>query len=203
MLKKIKNNPNFADFLDYLDLTYSIDKIWEKDALSEISISRFLDNKKFPPDELFVGGLVLLSLVIRNIKNEAIEPKGVNTNLLFRQYPVNLNRLRNDFIEKWAKMKVLDVVNELVKEYILDRHIEVAIRKLYTEGLATFRFLREDNMYRHSEIEYDYVGNTSPRLKESLQMMTDLKIVNETKEGFRITDEEVGFKYFEEVISGT
>jgi len=86
------------------------------------------------------------------------------------------------------------VVNELVKEYILDRHIEVAIRKLYTEGLATFRFLREDNMYRHSEIEYDYVGNTSPRLKESLQMMTDLKIVNETKEGFRITDEEVGFK---------
>jgi len=100
-------------------------------------------------------------------------------------------------------MKVLDVVNELVKEYILDRHIEVAIRKLYTEGLATFRFLREDNMYRHSEIEYDYVGNTSPRLKESLQMMTDLKIVNETKEGFRITDEEVGFKYFEEVISGT
>lgn len=202
-LGKLKKNPTLSEFIGYLDSVYDIDKVWDRNALSEISISKFLDNKQFPPDALLVGGLVLLSLVIRAIKDDQGEPQGLNFRGLFTQYPINLSKLRKDYSDKWQKMKISEVVHELVMEYILDRHIVVAIRKLYTEGLATFRFLREDNIYRHSEIEYDYVGNTSPRLRESLQMMSDLKIVNETKEGFSIIDKDIGTKYFQEVISGT
>ncbi|MFA5145362.1 MAG: hypothetical protein WC723_05110 [Candidatus Omnitrophota bacterium] len=201
-LIKLKKNPTLSEFIGYLDSVYAIDKAWDKDALSEISISKFLDNKQFPPDSLLVGGLVLLSLVIRAIKDEQGEPQGINFKGIFSQYPINLSKLRKDYNDRWHKMKIFEVVHELVMEYILNRHIEVAVRKLYTEGLATFRFLREDNIYRHSEIEYDYVGNTSPRLRESLQMMADLKIVNEAKEGFSIIDKDIGTKYFHEVISG-
>lgn len=199
-LGRLKQNPNLADFLVYLDSSYVSDKVWDNNSLSEVSISNFLSGRRYPPDALFVGGVVLLSLVLRIIKDGQGEIQNLNIRRLYNQYPVNLVRLKKDYSERWQKMQIGEVINELITEYILKRHMEVAIRKLYTEGLATFRFLREDNIYRHSEIELDYVGRTSPRLTESLQMMSDLKIVDETKEGFAISSPHIGIKYFGDLI---
>lgn len=202
-LNKLKKNPPLGEFLEYLDSLYDIKKIWDRNALSEISISNFLVGKQYPADALFIGGLVLMCLVLRAVKNMEKDPAGVNFHGLFNQYPINLRKLKDDHKHRWQNVKVLDVAADIILNYVLNQHIEVAIRKLYTEGLATFRFLREDNLYRHSEIEFDYVGRTSPRLREGLQMMSDLKIINETKDGFIITDESIGAKYFGELVSGT
>jgi len=202
-LAKLKKDPTLKEFLDYLDSSYKLEKVWESNALSEISISSFLSGKQYPADALFVGGLVLMCLVLRAVKDLEKEPAGANFHGLFNQYPINLKKLREDYKNKWNSAKVSEVAGELIVDYVLNQHIEVAIRKLYTEGLATFRFLREDELYRHSEIEFDYVGKTSPRLRESLQMMADLRIVDESKNGFSITDESIGTKYFEGVVSGT
>lgn len=202
-LGKLKKDPKFSEFLVYLDSLYKPDAVWGTNSFSEISISNFLSGKQSPPDVLFVGGFVLLSLVLRAIKDLEQEPLGVNFHALFNQYPVNLRRLREDYNNKWKDKRVSEVAGEVLIDYVLNQHIEVAIRKLYTEGLATFRILREDGLFRHSEIEYDYVGNTSPRLREGMQMMADLKIVDENKDGFSITDESIGSKYLGELISGS
>jgi hypothetical protein len=201
-LVELKRDPTLSGFLNYLDANYKADKAWEMDALSKYSLGSFLLNRQGFSDALCVGGVVLLCLVLRSIiRDESNHVPSVLRSILF-QYPINLRKLQSDYVERWRDFRVSSVISDISIEYITSRHNEVGIRKLYTEGLATFRILKDGNKYTRSEIAIDYVARTNPRLQQCLQMLADLKIIEETREGFGISKKNTGTQYFKDVLGG-
>ncbi|MDP8234415.1 MAG: hypothetical protein P9M06_06420 [Candidatus Saelkia tenebricola] len=200
--KMIKNS-TLEGFLDWIEKNYDASRVWDQKELNEYNLANDILNKSYPADEIFFKGfLLVLFSMIRAVNLNDDSLPGINLLLFFRQYPINLTALKKDCLNKWMKMPVFDVMADLLHRYVLNAHLDVAIRKLYSEGLATFRFLREDSDFSHSGMEIDTVSQTSPRLKKALQMLSDLNIVKESSGGFWVNNSQNGDAYFKDLIDG-
>jgi hypothetical protein len=202
-LSFIKINPTLFELIEKLDSIYDNNTVWSIDAISEYSIGMILLGTQFPPDKLIIGGISLLCLVIRNIMRGKDNAQTLVLKGVLKQYPINLEKLEADYKNKLKDVRIRDVIADIFNEYIISRHIEVAIRKLYIEGLATFRIVKDEGCFRKSDNENDYVSKTSPRLEQALQILSDMKITRESREGFIINDRAKGREYFKDILSGS
>ena len=91
-------------------------------------------------------------------------------------YPVNLETMRRFSVSTWRTMSLPEMVGWLVSQWGITTHIRVAIRKLRSNPKATFR-IRPTDLGLFVEPDIPPPAPTSPRLKQTLQILRDLGLV--------------------------
>ena len=185
----IKKDLSVFETVERMKTIYSDRSPFSAEALSEFNIEKNVTNKSSSPDFIFVCGVLLILFSISRIeKKENISVDEINQASYFLRYPINLTRLHNDYFGGWKNLHISIVMKEIITKYVLRQHMEVAFKKLLTDGLSTFRFLKEDSIYCLSGMEVDRVVRTNPRLSQSLQALSDLNVIKESKDGFHLNN---------------
>jgi len=187
--KLMKKNPSFETFLDVLKTSYSRKTPWDDDSLSEYSLWKVIRQREPAFEDLLGVGVIL---ILMQVINDQFSPEKIigqqHFERLIGSYPVNLRLLEKDVSSRWNKLSLQEVISDIIRRYVVQRHLEVATMKHFSHGLSTFRFVREQGMLLPTGLEIDYIAGTSPRLNQSLQYLADLGFVVETKQGFKRGD---------------
>lgn len=187
--KLIKKNPSFETFLDFLKMNYSRKSPWDDNALSEYSLWKVIRRREPDFEDLLGAGVIL---ILMQVINDQFSPEKIIGQHYFERltglYPVNLRLLEKDVSSRWNKLSLKEVIADIIRRYVIQRHLEVATMKHFSHGLSTFRFVREQGMLLPTGLEIDYIVGTSPRLNQSLQYLADLGFVAEEKQGFKRGD---------------
>jgi hypothetical protein len=84
-----------------------------------------------------------------------------------------------EWIDEHKKKNISDFMELLLHQKIINRHIEVAMRKMRHRNENTLKFQFEDNMLKPVGIVEP--GWTGPRISSLHQFLVDLKLVDNTK----------------------
>ena len=84
------------------------------------------------------------------------------------------------WIKKNEDLVLISFIKKLLKRHIINRHIEVAMRKMRNRNENTLKFLFEDNLLKPIAIVEPLW--TGPRLDSMHRFLVDLKLVNEKDE---------------------
>ncbi len=132
------------------------------------------------PFEGVAHALKVLALIYQHDKNKIAE---LNT------YSHKHGMYRNgdvtellSWIQRNEKQKLSDVIRKLLLQHIINRHIEVAMRKMRNRNENTLKFILEDNILKPLAITEPVW--TSPRIISLHQFLVDLKTVK----GNNLTD---------------
>jgi hypothetical protein len=75
------------------------------------------------------------------------------------------------------------VLEEILLEWVLFRHLRVSTRKLATQGISTFKLRPEEGRLLRVADEMSTVGFTSPRLRQAHRYLIDVGYLDETSGG--------------------
>jgi hypothetical protein len=84
--------------------------------------------------------------------------------------------------EKNERLPLPGYIRKLLLQHVINRHIEVAMRKMRNRNENTLKFILEDNSFKH--VDTSEPVWTSPRIVSLHQFLVDLKLV----EGSDLTD---------------
>jgi hypothetical protein len=118
---------------------------------------------------------ILLALAARDQGSEAHEPVGLPPHYLL-QYPVNLSNFERHARDGWRNMPLRELLGWLATQWGVGAHLRVALRKLRYETRDTFRIKPTDQGLVVTEAPIP--SFTSPRLKQSLQILYDLRAID-------------------------
>jgi hypothetical protein len=96
----------------------------------------------------------------------------------FAAYDLNLYALQRHATSTWLPLTVSQWLEWLVRHWCVGHHLRVALRKLRTEGLDTFRLKPTDGGLAY--VDNIRVVWTSPRLRQLLRVLRDLGAVDGT-----------------------
>lgn len=186
---QLKKNKKGFEILGITNQLIGENDQWFKGNIyNEYNISNSIEREHAFP-KIFVESISLLFLVLARYCNlNEREIKAITKKLSLSNYPINLNKLKNDYDAKWINCNVQQILYDIIELYILRRHIDVAFKKLYVEGISTFRIYKESDCYSLSELDFNDIRKTSPRIKNLLQILADLQIVKEMQGGYSIHD---------------
>lgn len=88
-------------------------------------------------------------------------------------YPINLNSFRRYALNGWQSLSVPSLIGWLVKDWGINTHLRIALRKLRNNPQATFR-LRPTDLGLIVEDEIPPPVPTNPRLRQGIQILRDL-----------------------------
>lgn len=93
----------------------------------------------------------------------------------FDFYPINLNSALDVTQHAFANLNLLDALSAFSATYVLESHVRVAMRKLFSASRNTSRFeVYEDGLYVKS---IPPVTHTSPRFNQAINILTDLGLL--------------------------
>jgi hypothetical protein len=141
---------------------------------------------------------LLLSLIARDAVREAAYGGLVFAPGFFEDYPLNLASLRLVAQGDWSGKTGQQFVELLCREWGLDAHLRVALRKLRFDTRATFRV-------RPTELGLEVVEvpppvNTNPRFSQAMQMLIDLGALRRRGQSGRLEVTELGRSLLGEVV---
>lgn len=130
---------------------------------------------------------ILLALAARDQGLDANEPVGLPPHYL-TQYPVNLLNFERHARDGWRSMPLRELLGWLATQWGVGAHLRVALRKLRYETRDTFKIKPTDQGLVVTEAPIP--SFTSPRLRQSLQILYDLRAVDMNPEtgGMLLTD---------------
>jgi len=139
----------------------------------EIMLAPEMDSRKIVQNVL----RLLAALVVR------LPAKGIYGNFqrdpsYFAAYDLNLYALQKHASSTWLPLTVEQWLEWLVRHWCVGHHLRVALRKLRTEGLDTFRLKPTDSGLAY--VDNIRVVWTSPRLVQLLRVLRDLGVVSGT-----------------------
>lgn len=177
---------------------------WENDkhelALgSEVLSGYWTARKVDDPAAMYRAAFqLLLSLIGRDALRDAPYGALVFPPGFFEDYPLNLASLRSAARGEWAEKACQVLVELLCREWGLDAHLRVALRKLRFDTRATFRV-------RPTELGLEVVEvpppvNTNPRFAQARQMLIDLGALRRRAKNGRLEVTELGRSLIGEVL---
>lgn len=143
------------------------------------NLSRVEDAARQRREVLRTSMKILLALAARDQGSEANEPVGLPPHYLL-QYPVNLLNFERHARDGWRSMPVRELLGWLATQWGVGAHLRVALRKLRYESRDTFRIKPTDQGLVVTEAPIP--SFTSPRLKQSLQILYDLRAIDMSPE---------------------
>jgi len=158
------------------DSSFSLsDNVFNETTLDEVDLVAAIDselNSRNPLEASALGFRLLLMVWIRN--------KGLITDM--EKYVLNYNVSRQgDILEglKWIETysnNTLNVfISDIIKRYLINRHLEVAYEKMGSGTKNTLKFSIEHNLISHLEtIEPAF---TTPRIYSLYQIMMDIDLI--------------------------
>ncbi len=121
-------------------------------------------------------GVAVRTLVLLASRIEADVPE-YDASLLadefLKGYPINLHSFRRHALDGWQSLSVPRLIGWLVKDWGIDAHLRIALRKLRSNPQATFR-LRPTDQGLLVEDEIPPPVPTNPRLRQGIQILRDL-----------------------------
>ncbi|MGE0356578.1 MAG: hypothetical protein AB7P08_06645 [Burkholderiales bacterium] len=93
-------------------------------------------------------------------------------------YPINLQSFRRHASNGWQSLPVPSLIGWLIKDWGIDAHLRIALRKLRNNPQATFR-LRPTDQGLAVEDEIPPPVPTNPRLRQAIQILRDLRCIEE------------------------
>lgn len=118
---------------------------------------------------------ILLALAARDEGVGAHDAIGLSPHHLI-QYPVNLLNFERHTRDGWRSMPLRELLGWLATQWGVAAHLRVALRKLRYESRDTFRIKPTDQGLVVTEAPIP--SFTSPRLKQSLQILYDLRAID-------------------------
>jgi hypothetical protein len=139
------------------------------------NLSRAEDATRQRREVLRTSMKILLALVSLDQEPDVNEPVGLPPHYLI-QYPVNLLNFERHAKDGWRSMPLRELIGWLATQWGVGAHLRVALRKLRYESRDTFRIKPTDQGLVVTEAPIP--SFTSPRLKQSLQILHDLRAID-------------------------
>jgi len=186
-LRFLKKN-TFAELVQYAQSTLPSISEWQNDkhelkCVIDIENISKEDNKK---EELIkitrksAWVLVCLAYRLSSIEDpyEHFEfPKGY-----YDYYPINLSSFKQNAENIWMKQTTEKWFVWVLKKWIVEGHISVALRKLRYQSESTFKIRPEEDEYEI--VETVLPGFTNPRFVQTRQVLIDLGIFKVSSDGY-------------------
>ena len=94
-------------------------------------------------------------------------------------YPVNLQSFRRHALNEWQSLSIPSLVGWLVRDWGINTHLRIALRKLRQNPQATFRVQpTEQGLLVEDEVPPPVP--TNPRLRQGIQVLRDLGCIMES-----------------------
>jgi hypothetical protein len=124
-------------------------------------------------------GVAVRTLVLLAARMDANVPE-YDASLLAEEflkgYPINLHSFRRYALNGWQSLSVPSLIGWLVKDWGINAHLRIALRKLRNNPQATFQ-LRPTDQGLIVEDEIPPPVPTNPRLRQGIQILRDLGCV--------------------------
>jgi hypothetical protein len=148
-----------------------------------------IEDERTGLDAIAVGISLLASIEARRESDTAGYVHELLPAELLYHYPVNLESLRTFSNGRWQALTLPELAGWLVSEWGITTHLRVALRKLRNNPRATFR-LRPSETGLFVEPEIPPPTQTNPRIRQGLQIMRDLGLLETTGDpvATRLTD---------------
>jgi hypothetical protein len=169
---------------------------WENDShelalANDVLEGYWTEQKVSDPARMYRAAFqLLLSLIARDDLRNAPYGRFIFPPGFSEEYPLNLASLRSAAQEEWREKTCGELVEQLCREWGINAHLRVALRKLRHDTRATFRV-------RPTELGLVVVDvpppvNTNPRFSQSRQMLMDLGALKRNKKSERLEITELG-----------
>ena len=117
---------------------------------------------------------------------------------LTQNYKIHINYF-NQTVHEFLNNNenLFSLIEKILKEFIIERHTIVGLRKLRYEKKSTLRFVIDNNKFSPTQsLRLDEPIFTNPRLGPAFRFLEDLKLISKTddtkyvltQEGERITE---------------
>jgi len=173
-------------FIKSIEFSNGDDKNWAKNSVSEFfitnQINEFIEDDNLPA--IFLAAIILLIKIhlktrrgpyfYRNINIAKAKGNEINID--------SLNKLIRDNLKKDNSLWVF--VKKVLKDFVVDRHTIVALRKFRYEKKSTIRYTMENGIYsRVNSLSYDEPVFTNPRLSPAFRFLEDLGLISKISAG--------------------
>jgi len=174
-----KNTINLKVFLDSIAFSNEDELNWNNNRTSEYYLS--LQIKRFTKEDnlaaILYSAIIILGKIYLKTSKTGNFYNGFDIDLK-NKYRININFL-NLFLNNNLNNNLWLLIKKIIREFIIERHSIVALRKLRYEKRSTLRFTTENQKYvRTSKINYDYPVHTSPRLATAFNFLKDLGFID-------------------------
>lgn len=159
---------------DFCFQKFSID-LYQQGFVPALLTNEIEQTDKDTPFEGAAHALKVLALIYQHDKHQTSE-----LNAYARRHGMFRNGDVTEFLSWIKKNEQLSLpifIQKLLLQHILNRHIEVAMRKLRNRNENTLKFILEDNIVKPVAIAKPVW--TSPRIDSLHQFLVDLKLVEE------------------------
>lgn len=127
-------------------------------------------------DEIIIkNSIAILSALINRNENMIGYGELTMPPQYFDYYPVNLRNYVGYVRNEWAESPVQTFLEKILKQWCLDAHLRVALRKLRQQSQSTFRFMRSDRGI--SVIDVPSAVYTTPRFNQSIRILADIGVL--------------------------
>jgi hypothetical protein len=150
---------------------------WFSNSISEFCIKNDIDEfikTKNLSAILCLAYILLVKIYLKTCASKDFYNYGDNLN--YRIYSSNINSF-NIVIKRKVNTKndLWVFIWQVLKEFVVDRHTIVALRKFRYEKKSTMRYSIEESSYvRTSKLKYDIPVFTNPRLQQAFRFLEDI-----------------------------
>jgi len=143
--------------------------------ICELMLSKYYEDVDDPPLVEVVAAALRLAVALSSRDDSKVLPYG---SMPFQEgfladYPINLASFRRAISESWSGLTMQEFAAWLVREWGLNTHLHVALRKFRHASYSTFRVRPTDQGLL---VENDVVppARTNPRLWQAFQILLDI-----------------------------
>ena len=170
-----KNDIKTKNFLEIITFSNKDDINWYSNKVSEYYL--YLQVREFIRADnlagIFYSAIIILGKIYLKTSKLADFYKDFDIDLN-NKYRINIEYL-NSIIKDNKDNSLWKLIHKILREFVVERHFIVALRKLRYEKKSTLRFVIESQHYiRTTKIRFDEPVYTSPRLATAFNFLEDL-----------------------------
>jgi hypothetical protein len=170
-----ENSPDIRDDMDF----YSFSKQhFDREFSPGLLTEEIRQTRKHEHFKAVKNALIVLAMIYYHDKEQITKLHSYSRKNRMYRSGDGIELL--EWINKNRKIPLKEFIKKLLVQNVMNRHIEVAMRKMRNRNENTLKFLLEDNLLKPvSIVEPVWTG---PRINSLHHFLVDLKLVNENSE---------------------
>ena len=174
---KFDTGVKLDSFIKSVDFSNKDDSKWFSNNLSEFCLKNAIDEfvkLKNLSAILCMAYILLVKIYLKTCESNDFYNYGEKLN--YKVYSSNINALNITIKRKLnTKNDLWDFIGQVLKDFVVDRHTIVALRKFRYEKKSTLRYSFENNAYvRTGKLQYDVPVFTNPRIQQAFRFLEDI-----------------------------
>jgi len=179
----LTKNANLEKSISNMIFLNSDEPGWFSNNYSEYYFMRQINDHINDEDiaPLMLMGMIILVKLCLKTSNSPNSYGNLNI-FLTQNYKIHINYFNHTVQEILNnKNNISTLIERIIKEFIIERHTTVALRKLRYEKKSTLRFVIDNNQFSPTQsLRLDVPIFSNPRLGPAFRFLEDLKLINKT-----------------------